>query len=218
VLKEIVVFAKERGIIVLSDDIYRPLFHSLPEGQKAPSSILSFGYDKVISTSSTSKCFSLPGIRVGWIATRDKVIQRAVSHAREYTTITVSQLDDQVATHAFSPTVLPNLIARNTALSRTNLALLDAFMNKYASYLSWVKPTAGTMAFIEVKNGKGELVDDLAFCLDVLEKTKVLLVPGSLAFGRGVDFKGFVRIGYAVRTELLQEALKELGPYIEKYL
>jgi aspartate/methionine/tyrosine aminotransferase len=198
VLKEVVAFAKERGIIVLSDDIYRPLFHSLPEGQETPPSILSFGYDKVISTSSTSKCFSLPGIRVGWIATRDKAIQHAVSHAREYTTISVSQLDDQVATHTFSPTVLPNLIARNTALAKTNLALLEAF--------------------IEVKNGKGELVDDLAFCLDVLEKNKVLLVLGSLAFGRGVDFKGFVRIGYAVRTELLQEALEKLGPYIEKYL
>jgi aspartate/methionine/tyrosine aminotransferase len=218
VVAEIVAFAKQRNIVILSDEIYRPLFHSLPAGQEAPPSILSFGYNKVVSTSSTSKCFSLAGLRLGWIATRDKAIHQAVAHAREYTTISVSRLDDQVGAYAFSASVLPNLVARNTALARTNLALLESFINKYGKYCSWVKPTAGTMAFVEIKKSNGELVDDVAFCLDVLGKTKALMVPGSLAFGRGEDFKGFVRIGYACHTAILQEALEQIGEYMEKHL
>ena len=65
VLEDIVAFARPRGIIILSDEVYRPLFHSLPSGQAAPPSILGLGYDKTVATGFMSKAFSLAGIRVG---------------------------------------------------------------------------------------------------------------------------------------------------------
>jgi aspartate/methionine/tyrosine aminotransferase len=169
------------------------------------------GYPKTIITGSMSKAYSLAGIRVGWIACRDSSIIEAVAVARDYTTISVSQLDDQVASYALSASVLHALLGRNIKLAKTNVALLDTFVNEHSSICSWVKPTGGTTAFIKFVK-KGEAVDDVQFCIDVIEKTKVMFLPGSKCFGK--EFKGFVRIGFVCETAVLQEALKKLGDFL----
>ncbi|KAH0537504.1 hypothetical protein FGG08_005722 [Glutinoglossum americanum] len=216
VLEKVVDIAKSRDIIILCDEVYRPLFHSLPPTDpEAPPSILSMGYHKVIATGSLSKAFALAGIRVGWIASRDPSIIEACIKARDYTTISVSQLDDQVASFALSPGVIHNLLSRNMELAKTNLVILDEFVSKFSKTCSWIRPTAGTTAFVKFQKD-GRAVDDQAFCKAVLDKTGVLLVPGDKCFGvaKG-DFEGCVRIGYAGETEELVGALKLLEEFLE---
>lgn len=191
VLSSIVEFARARDIIIVCDEVYSPLYHSPPSEADIPPSILSFDYEKTVSTGSMSKAWALAGIRLGWVASRDKGIIDAVAAARDYTTISVSQLDDQVAGYALSDAVRPALIKRNLDLARTNLSLLQGFVDGHSGVCSWVKPTAGTTAFIQFANG-GKPVDDVAFCLDVLDKTKVMFLPGSKCFGHDQDFKGYV--------------------------
>jgi aspartate/methionine/tyrosine aminotransferase len=216
VLEAIVEFAKARSIIVFADEVYNPLYHSLPAGEQMPPSVLSLGYEKTISTGSMSKAFALAGIRLGWVTSRDASIVTAIAAARDYTTISVSQLDDQVASYALSDSVQPALLRRNTALACHNLALLEAFVRKYESVCSWTKPTGGTTALLKFKTRGGESVDDEKFMLDVLDKTKVLFLPGGPCFGK--EFKGFVRIGYVCHTDVLEEALQRLGGYVEQHL
>lgn len=91
----------------MADEVYRPLFHSLPAGEANRPSIISLGYKKTVATFSMSKAWSLAGIRVGWIASRDSSIMEAVRSARNYTTISVSQLDDRIAAFALSDSVWP---------------------------------------------------------------------------------------------------------------
>jgi aspartate/methionine/tyrosine aminotransferase len=219
-LQAIVDFARKRDIIVLSDEVYRPLFHGIsPMEAEFPPSIISMGYDKTIVTGSMSKAYALAGIRVGWIASRDRTIIEALASARDYTTISVSQLDEQVARYALSASVIHALLARNIGLAKTNVALLERFVNDHSGNCSWVKPVGGTTAWIQFKN-KGEPVDDVAFCIDVLEKTKAMMLPGSKCFGheKGFAYKGYVRIGYVCETEVLKEALKRMSRYVEQEL
>ena len=61
-------------------------------------------------------------------------------------------------------------------------------------------------------------MEDAEFVLDLLDKTKVLFMPGSTCFGHGKDFRGHVRIGYACHTEVLVEALEKFGVYVEEHL
>jgi aspartate/methionine/tyrosine aminotransferase len=193
VLRHVVEFARARDIIVLCDEVYRPLYHSLPSGSDAPPSILSLGYKKTISTGSMSKAWALAGIRLGWVASRDKGIIDAIAAARDYTTISVSQLDDQVASFALSDAVRPALLERNLELARNNLALLEKFVQEHKKVCNWVKPTAGTTAFVQFTH-HGRPVDDAKFCIDVLNETKVMVVPGSKCFGNDEDFKGYVSV------------------------
>ncbi|RYO90026.1 hypothetical protein DL764_008507 [Monosporascus ibericus] len=218
VLVDVVELARKHDIIVLSDEVYRPLFHSVVDDEIPPSA-LSLGYDKVIVTSSMSKAWALAGIRVGWIACCDASILRQVAAARDYTAISVSQIDDQIAAYALSDDVRPQLLSRNIALAQTNLALLARFVDAHADVCDWVRPHAGTTAFLRFKRKDGgEPVDDVAFCRDLLERTKVMFVPGSLCFGGGADFRGYVRMGFVCETEVLEEALPKLSAYAKEHL
>ncbi|KAF5600335.1 aspartate aminotransferase [Fusarium pseudoanthophilum] len=217
-LGRIAQIAKEKDIILFSDEVYRPLFHGGASGQiDIPKSATTLGYERTITTGSMSKGYALAGIRVGWIASKDKSIISAIMAARDYTTISVSQIDDQVARYALSPAVLPSLVDRNLTLARNNAKLVEEFIGRYQAVCSWVEPTAGTTAFVRfIKDGQP--INDVDFCLDLLSKNNVLFVAGSKCFGNDEDFKGYIRMGYVCETHVLVEGLKRLGAYIDANL
>ncbi|KAF5660655.1 type I transaminase [Fusarium heterosporum] len=220
-ITQIAHIAEAKGIILFSDEVYRPLFHGGASGGKeteVPRPATTLNYKRTIATGSMSKGYALAGIRVGWIASRDKSIISAIMLARDYTTISVSQIDDQVARFALSPEVKPALVERNITLARNNAKILKDFMHRYQSVCSWVEPKAGTTAFIHFNDKNGDSVDDVKLCLDLLERAKLLFVAGSRCFGDDGDFKGYVRMGYVCETEVLVDGLKELGSYIDKFL
>ncbi|KAF2752003.1 PLP-dependent transferase [Sporormia fimetaria CBS 119925] len=215
-LQQIVDVASEHNIVLFGDEVYRPLFHSInPMDSEFPPSLLSMGYKKTIVTGSMSKAYSLAGVRVGWIASRDPELIETIAEARHYTTISVSQLDEQVAAYALHPNTVHSLLARNIQLAQKNLELMERFMIKNEDECSWVKPLAGTTAFVKISRD-GKPVDSVDFCQQLLEKTGVLWVPGSTCFGD--EFKGYVRIGYVNHTEIIKEGLDKATKFIRKHL
>ena len=203
--------AKLRNIIVHCDEVYRPLFHGLPDTEYPPS-IFSLGYDNVLATSSLSKAYSLAGIRVGWIASRNHDIIERCSTVRDYTTISVSHFDQCVAGYALGSSTRPHLIARNLRLARTNADMLDVFVEKHSRYLTWSRPLAGTTALIKVSKD-GRLVQAEPFCKILQERTGVMLLPADKGFGQ--RFKGFVRIGYVNDTDVMERGLQEWGRFLD---
>ena len=213
-LEEIVKIAQEHNLIVLSDEVYRPLFHAIsPVDPEFPPSILSLGYEKTIATGSLSKAYAMAGIRVGWIASRSPDIIEACALAREYTTISVSQLDDQIASFALDPDCVHALLGRNIKLAKTNCAILEAFVEKYRWACDWVRPVAGTTAFVRFSRD-GKPIDDVKFCQELQAKTGVFFAPGCHCFGADEDFKGYIRIGYVCETSVLEEGLAEVTKFM----
>ncbi|KAJ5173851.1 uncharacterized protein N7500_001782 [Penicillium coprophilum] len=213
-LQRIVAVAREHGILIHSDEVYRPLFHSLDLSQEAPPSILEFGYENVIATGSMSKAFSLAGIRLGWIASPNPEIIEACASARDYTLISVGQIDDSVAAHALSIPCVDNLLQRNLCLSRQNLEILEAFIEEHSWAMKWTKPKAGTTAFIKFVDREGRAINDVVFCQRLQEMTGVMLVPGSQCFGGGVDFRGYVRLGYVQDNRVIVDGLNTLRQFM----
>jgi aspartate/methionine/tyrosine aminotransferase len=215
-LEQLVEIAKDKEITILGDEVYRPIFHSIsPIDKDFPPSLLSMGYNNVVVTGSMSKAYSLAGIRVGWIASRNAEIIEKIASARHYTTISVSGLDEQVAAYALSSATVHGLLARNIQLAKTNLALLEKFVIKNEDECEWVKPVAGTTAFIKFHRD-GKPVDSVDFCKKLLEKTGVLFVPGSQSFGE--EFKGYVRVGFVNQTDIIQKGLEEASKFVRKNL
>lgn len=177
-----------------------------------PPSLLSLGYERAIAIGSMSKAYSLAGIRVGWIASRDRAVIEACADARHYTTISVGQIDDAIASYATAPACIHNLLKRNIELAKTNLAVLEKFTESHRWGCEWVKPRAGTTAFVRFSK-MGKPVDDVVFCQRLLEKTGVLFVPGSLCFGE--EYVGYVRVGFVPETEVLQKGLEALGAFMD---
>ncbi|TKX21032.1 aminotransferase-like protein 5 [Elsinoe australis] len=213
-LEKIILLAQEHDLLILSDEVYRPLFHGItPMDPEFPSSILSMGYKGTIATGSLSKAYSLAGIRCGWIAARDRSVIEEIAKVRDYTTISVGILDQQVAAFALSQETIHNLLSRNIQLAKTNLELLEKFIIKHDEYCSWTKPVAGTTAFVKFERD-GKPIDAVALCKTLMDKTGVMLVPGDRCFGD--EFRGYVRVGYVNHTETLREGLDKLRVFMRK--
>lgn len=214
-LKGLVNIARESSITIFSDEVYRPLFHNIsPMDPQFPPSLLSFCYEHSITTGSVSKAYSLAGLRVGWIASRSSSLIEKCANSRDYTTISVGQIADAVASFALAPECIHNLLRRNIDLARTNLAILEKFIDSHRWACDWIKPKAGTTAFVRFTK-MGKPINDVAFCETLQEKSGVMFVPGSLCFGGGEDFQGYVRIGYACETEVLEKGLEALRIFME---
>ncbi|KAK0798224.1 hypothetical protein LTR02_012955 [Friedmanniomyces endolithicus] len=213
-LQRIIDLASTRNIPILSDEVYRPLFHNItPMDPSFPPSILSMGYKNTIATGSLSKAYSLAGLRVGWLASRNPDLIERCANARDYITISVSQIDQQIAAFALSPETLHALLGRNIQLAKANLELLERFVVKHDEYCSWTRPVAGTTAFVKFER-EGRAVDAKAFCEALQEKTGVMFLPGDVGFG--AEWKGYVRIGFVNRTEVVREGLEEVRKFMRR--
>jgi aspartate/methionine/tyrosine aminotransferase len=208
-LEEIIALAKSKNIIVLSDEVYRPIFH---EEEAETPSILSLGYENVISTGSLSKAYALAGIRVGWVASRNKKIIEILHQARHYMTLSVSILDSEVAAFALGPTTVPFLLERNIRLVKTNKELLAKFISDNSESCSWIEPLAGTTAFVKFTRD-GHPIDAVEFCQRLIAEVGFLIAPGDYCFGS--EFKGYVRIGYVCETEVLKNGLQALQAWFK---
>jgi len=178
-----------------------------------PSSLMSLTYDNIVVTGSLSKAYSLAGIRVGWAASRSLALVERLANARHYLNISVSMLDQQVASLATSQLCVHGLLARNIALAKANLAVLDGFVRENAASCEWVKPVAGTTAFIKFRR-EWKAIDDVEFCEKLQAETGVSFVPGSRCFGDGIDFRGFVRVGFVCEAEVLAAGLDAVSSFL----
>lgn len=58
-------------------------------------------------------------------------------------------------------------------------------------------------------------MDDSVLCEKLLERTGVMIAPGSFCFGRDQDFRGYVRMGYVCHTKTLEIGLERLGQFLD---
>ncbi|RLV87947.1 Capreomycidine synthase [Meyerozyma sp. JA9] len=201
ILSQIVDLCRKHDTYLMCDEVYRPLFH----GTVRPKSIIDFGYEKTISTGSMSKSLSLAGVRLGWIVSKDKKVVQDCLTKRDYNTICVSMLDDQVASFALEHK--DRILERNHKLCADNLAILDEFITRMNGVVTWVRPLGGSTCYLRLENfDTSELARDLA------ENYSTLVVPGEVFCGR----KGFLRVGFGNSSEDLRGGLQVLEGWIEK--
>jgi aspartate/methionine/tyrosine aminotransferase len=198
-LEALVDIARGCGAWVLCDEVYRGTDQ---QGNGFTASIADL-YEKGIGTGSMSKTWSLAGLRVGWIVAPVELIHRVQIH-RDYNTISVGMLNDLFASIALENRGV--LLERNHDILRTNLALLDAWIAK-EPVLSYVKPKSGTTALVRVDLP----VSSRDFCVALLDKTGVMFTPGS-----ALDIEGYVRIGYANSTEVLEKGLARVSGFLKE--
>lgn len=203
ILAEITEICRKNDTYLFCDEVYRPLYHSV---ESPPKSIIHFGYEKAISTGSVSKAFSFAGLRVGWIASRDKKLIKALLSKRDYNTISVSTVDDILASF-----VLENykvLLKRNYELCKTNLKLVEQFVEESEGRILWAKPQGGTTCFLKFANPE---IDTYKLTTELAEKHGLLIVPGE-TFDNN---KGFIRVGFANSTEEITSGLPILKQYLK---
>ncbi|TDZ36078.1 Tyrosine aminotransferase [Colletotrichum spinosum] len=214
-LQKVRAIAEKHGLVIVADEIFRPLFHT---GAPAPPSVVSLGYQKSVSTGSLSKAYSLPGIRVGWIISPDPEVLRQVKLARAYTTLNVSRVDDAIAVFALEPATLAKLMRHNLEICASNIKHLEAFINENSDRCSWVRPTGSCTAFVRIRDSVGNPVDDVEFSRQLVDETGVSMLPGNYSFGEpGFEFPGYFRLGLGQSEETIVKALELVRSFLQRY-
>lgn len=176
----LVLFAREHDLVLFSDEVYRELEHD--PGDRLPAACDLF--ERAVSLGSISKSYGLPGLRIGWFATHDAALRKALLDLKHYTTICASAPSELLTAIALRNRRV--LLERNLQIVENNLPLIDEFFERHAELLDWVRPSAGSIGFPRV-TGLGD-VDRLC---ERLVGAGVLLLPGSV-----YDQPGHVRIGF----------------------
>ena len=178
----------EAGVHLLSDEVYRFLEFDPADRLVAGADAL----DRGVSLGVMSKSFAMAGLRIGWLATRDRALLERVAAFKDYTTICSSAPSEILALIALR--ARETVLTRSRAIVEANLPLLDAFFAERPEAFVWVRPRAGSVAFPRLTL-PGTTVDD--FAAELVEAEGVLLLPGSRFGHPGNHF----RVGFG-RTDL----------------
>jgi aspartate/methionine/tyrosine aminotransferase len=197
-LRHIVDLVRRNNTMLFSDEMYRYLEYDETDTVTAACDL----YENAISLFGMSKTFALPGLRIGWLVTRNSGVLEKIAAYKDYTTICSSAPSEILAIIALRTKDL--LVDRNLALIVKNLNILDSFFNDHRTMFRWHRPKAGPIAFPGMQMG----LDSTEFCSDLRTKMGVLLLPSeNFNFGRN-----HFRIGFARKN--MTEALGRLKEYL----
>jgi aspartate/methionine/tyrosine aminotransferase len=197
-LREIVAIAAERGIWLFSDEVYRFLEYNPADRLPAACDL----YDKAVSLGVMSKTFGLPGLRIGWIATRNQAVYESMASFKDYTTICNSAPSEFLATLALRHR--DRIVERNREIVLDNLGLLDKFFSRHADKFHWQKPQASAIAFPHLTTGQN--IDEFAH--NLVNEKGVLLLPATYYDSASNNFRlGFGRKNFAEGLQKLDEFL-----------
>ncbi|HLT59440.1 MAG: aminotransferase class I/II-fold pyridoxal phosphate-dependent enzyme [Limnochordales bacterium] len=159
----------QRGIILFSDEVYRGLEEDPARRLPAACELGPHG----VSLGVLSKSYGLPGLRIGWVATRNRQVLRRMAAVKDYTTICNSAPSEFLAALALRHG--ETLLARSRALLAANRAHVDGFFARHPDWFRWVRPSAGPIGFPRLLAGDVE-----EFCRRLADEASVLLLPGTV--------------------------------------
>lgn len=196
-LEAAVALAERTRCYLLVDETYREMNYDGPTPLAATLS------PRCISVASMSKSFGLPGIRMGWIITRDPALQELFLAAKEQMVICNSVVDEEIAWAVLARRdhFLAPVLERN----RRVRAMVKEWMAGQPA-LEWVEPRGGVVCFPRIRPASGVDVDAFYHILNAKYGTYV--GPGHW-FGME---RRFMRIGYGwPRPAELAAGLEGIG-------
>jgi aminotransferase len=199
-LEDIAAFARERDLIVITDEIYGELTYDAPH-----TSIVSLPgmKDRTIFLHGFSKAWAMTGFRLGYACGPAELIE-AMMKIHQYTMLCASSLAQKAAIEALvRPEVDVGEMVAEYRRRRNYIASAFAEMG-----IGCHRPLGAFYAFPSVAKFK---LPAKEFAMRLLREEKVAVVPGT-AFGDCGE--GFVRCAYATSLDNIKEAMKRLERFI----
>ena len=191
-------FTAERGIQLVSDEVYHPIYH----GRQAKSAA-RLPHATVISD--LSKAFSIPGVRTGWMIEHDAQRRQQYWNARAYFSISNTTTGEILSEIAIRKRDV--VLGRTQVAATRNLKLLERFMADHRDVLGWIPPQGGMTAFPWLVSGENER----PFCQAAAE-LGILLAPGDC-----FDAPSHFRLGFAAVGDNFSKALDRFGAFVKNW-
>ena len=168
----LVALCREYGIYLFSDEVYRLVERDpsirLPQAADV--------YEKALSLNVMSKAYGLPGLRIGWIASKDTGLLSKMERYKHYLTICNAAPSERLAIIALK--ARDTILRRNRKLLHQNVKKLDDFFEEFSDLFEWQQPDGGCVAFPKYLGGENAN----QFCEELVEKAGVLLLPPKIFY------------------------------------
>jgi aminotransferase len=199
-LQDIAAFARERDLVVVSDEIYGELTYDNPH-----TSIISLPglRDRTIFLHGFSKAWAMTGFRLGYACGPAELIE-AMMKIHQYTMLCASSMGQKAALEALARP--ENDITEMVGEYRRRRNFLVSAFAELG--IECHRPLGAFYAFPSIAKFGLPAKD---FALKFLREEKVAVVPGT-AFGACGE--GFVRCAYATSLENIKEAMRRLKSFI----
>jgi aminotransferase len=201
-LLDIAAFARERDLIVITDEIYGELTYDTPH-----TSLVSLPglRERTIFLHGFSKAWAMTGFRLGYACAHAELID-AMMKIHQYTMLCASSLSQKAAIEALArPASDIGEMVQEYRRRRNFIAAAFADMG-----LDCHRPLGAFYAFPSIARFGLSSRD---FALQLLTEEKVAVIPGS-AFGACGE--GFLRCAYATSIANVKEAMTRLKRFVSK--
>lgn len=195
---ELHAFAAGRGIQLVSDEVYHPVYHGREtrSASRLPHATVIHDF---------SKAFPLSGIRLGWIVEHDARRRQDYLNARAYFSISPGSASEILGEIAMRRRDV--ILGKTREAARRNLPALDAFMKEHAEVLGWVRPRGGLTAFPWLVSEE----DARPFCQALVERG-VLLAPGDC-----FELPAHFRLGFGATGDRFSQALERMAGVVKTW-
>ncbi len=202
-LKELAEFAKEKDMLVISDEIYAELTY---EGKHVSIASIEGMKERCIFLHGFSKAFAMTGFRIGYACAPKEIIE-AMMKVHQYAMMCAPIVSQEAAIEA-----LANGAESMHTMKEQYNRRRDFIVGRFNDMgLTCHLPKGTFYAFPCVKKFG---ISSMEFAKRILNDAKVAVVPGS-AFGESGE--GYVRASFSTSYEKLVEAADRMEAALSKW-
>lgn len=202
-LESIAEVCVQKGIFVISDEIYEKLIFDAPEY----TSIASLGkeiFDLTVTVNGISKAYSMTGWRIGYAAGPVEIMD-FVKKLQDHSTSNPTSISQMAALQALKEPE-EKIAAMREEFKRRRDLITAAF--DQISEVSYIKPEGAFYLFCDFS----KLGNSQEIAQRILEEVNVAVIPGE-----GFGAPGFLRLSYATSAERIKEGTKRIAEWIKKH-
>ncbi len=200
-LKEIADFLSDKEIFVLADEIYSELTFD-----RSHKSIASFLKEKTIVINGLSKSHSMTGWRIGFLFAPESITKHILK-VHQYNVSCANSIAQKAAFEALTVGIDDALSMKKEYEQRRDYV----YKRLTKMGLEAVKPDGAFYFFVKIPATVP--LNSFDFALELVQKTKVAVVPGSAFSDYG---EGYFRLSFACSMETLELGLNRIEEYLQK--
>jgi aspartate aminotransferase len=212
-IREIASVCEEKGIFVISDEIYEKLVYG---GEKhfSIAQVSEYMKEHTIIINGMSKSYAMTGWRIGYLAAPTK-IAKAISSMQSHTTSNACSISQYASTEALVSPEGEKFIAKMQTIFDERRKFMVDYLSKIENIVC-IEPKGAFYVFVDVsafygKTFNGKVIEgSLSFADSALSKG-VALIPG-VAFGDD----NCIRLSYAISIEDIKEGLDRFKAFLSE--
>ena len=202
-LESIAKVCVDKGIYVISDEIYEKLIYDTTQY----TSIASLGkdiYDLTITVNGMSKAYAMTGWRIGYSAGPEEIMGY-IKKLQDHSTSNPSSISQMAALKALEEPE-ESIIAMREEFKRRREIITSAF--DQIPQVDYIKPEGAFYLFCDFS----KLGVSLEVAKQILDDVNVAIIPGE-----GFGAPGFMRLSFATSEERIQEGTKRIAEWIKEH-